>query len=262
MLSRAFPCIAAWFILSLLLSVANAQQGRTLDFGRVDPSAANFEAGLAVVVGNFGQAAQSQQGACFRCHGVDGKGDGAAAFPRLTGQVYKYLYDALKDYASGARNNAVMSPIALALTDQQMRDVAAYYAAQRDAPHDPRPEINADQLQYGAALAAVGSATRGVQGCTNCHGIDGAGLPPTYPYLAGQYANYLEAQLRAWKTGARRGGASGGIMEQIAKRLTDEDIRAVSLYFARMRPLAATPEQTQARQSVAVPSAGVGLPTR
>jgi cytochrome c553 len=176
---------------------------------------------------------------------MDGKGDKAAVFPRLTDQTYKYLYDALKDYASGVRQNAIMTPIAKALEDQQMRDVSAYYAAQNSAEYPPADQVDPHVLQHGAALAAVGNAVRGVQGCINCHGPDGVGLPPTYPFLGGQYAAYLEAQMQAWKTGQRTGDGFG-IMENIAKRLTDEEIRAVSHYYASLRPRSVTPEQAEA----------------
>jgi cytochrome c553 len=189
------------------------------------------ERGRAIVVGAYSSEAQS---ACFRCHGMDGRGDAAAAFPRLTDQLYKYLYDSMKDYASGVRDNPIMSPIARALTEQQMRDVSAYYAQQKNAPYGPLLKVDLQLLQAGGTLAAVGSAERGVQGCINCHGPDGAGLPPTFPYLAGQHAIYLESQLSAWKTG-RRKGDSFRMMEKIAKRLSDEDIRAVSAYYASIR---------------------------
>lgn len=218
----------------------------------VDPTTADLEHGRAVVVGASATRAveganrmQPSDVACFRCHGMDGRGDEAAVFPRLTDQVYKYLYDSLKDYASGARQNPVMTPIAQSLNDRQMRDVSAYYAAQKQAAYGERPQASAELLQHGAALAAIGNARTGVQGCINCHGPDGVGLPPTYPYLAGQYANYLEAQLKAWKTGERKGDGFG-IMENIAKRMSDEEIRAVSLYYASLRPSSVTPEQAEA----------------
>ncbi|WP_246498810.1 c-type cytochrome [Microvirga soli] len=165
-------------------------------------------------------------------------------FPRLTDQTYKYLYDSLRDYASGVRQSAVMAPIAKALNDQQMRDVSAYYAAQKAADYPPADPVDPQILQHGAALAAVGNATRGVQGCINCHGPDGVGLPPTYPYLAGQYARYLETQMQAWKSGQRKGDGFG-VMEHIAKRLTDDDIHAVSQYYAAIRPRVVTPEKSE-----------------
>jgi cytochrome c553 len=232
------------------IQLVGAQVGRTVDPAAWSAQPGNIEKGRAVVVGAY---SQGPGGACFKCHGIDGMGDGAAAFPRLTDQVYKYLYDSLKDYASGMRQNAVMTPIAQALTEQQMRDVSAYYAAQK-APAGQRSTADPSLLQYGAAIAAVGHAERGVQGCINCHGPDGAGLPPTYPYLAGQYANYLEAQLRGWKTGARKGDGFG-IMENIAKRLSDREIRAVSLYYASLRPPSVTPEGAEAGMLAPLPAA-------
>lgn len=244
-------------VLALFMgAVAFAQGPRVVERAALDPQAGNIERGRAIVVGAFAAAPgksnlQPQAVACFRCHGVDGRGDAAAAFPRLTDQVYKYLYDSLKDYASGVRQNAVMGPIAQALNEEQMRDVSAYYAAQKNAPYPEPPEADPEALQYGGAIAAVGHAPRGIQGCINCHGPEGVGLPPTYPFLGGQYAIYLEFQLKAWKTGRRKGDGFG-VMENIAKRMSDEEIRAVSLYYASMRPRDVTPEQAQ--------SAGVMIP--
>lgn len=247
------------------VSELQAQNGRAQGASAYDIRAADVERGRAVVVGAYAAppgseagpgspAISPQAGACFQCHGMDGKGDKAAVFPRLTDQTYKYLYDSLKDYASGVRQNAVMTPIAKALSDQQMRDVSAYYAAQKSAEYPPADQVDAQVLQHGAALAAIGNAIRGVQGCINCHGPDGVGLPPTYPYLAGQYAAYLEAQMKAWKTGQRKGDGFG-IMENIAKRLTDEEIRAVSNYYASIRPRSVTPEQAEfAAPMVPLPS--------
>ena len=112
-------------IVVLSTGAAFAQQaaGQQRDLTTFFPGDGSRERGHAIVVGAFSTAADVR-GACFHCHGIDGRGDAAAAFPRLTDQVYKYLYDSIKDYASGVRNNEIMSPIARALTDQQMRDVA------------------------------------------------------------------------------------------------------------------------------------------
>jgi cytochrome c553 len=220
---------------STLLLTSVLAQNPTRDWARFDESTADVERGRGIAVGTYNRG---PGGACFQCHGIDGKGDGAAAFPRLTAQSYSYLYESMKDYASGARQNAVMTPIAKALDDQQMRDVSAYYAAQKEASFGPQPTVETQVLQYGAALSAVGHAERGLQACINCHGPRGAGLPPTYPYLAGQYANYLEAQLNAWKSGQRKSHhLTGQVMENITKQMTDEDIRAVSAYYASVRPV-------------------------
>ncbi|MFC4174305.1 c-type cytochrome [Microvirga sp. GCM10011540] len=261
--------IAAIPLAASTISPLVAQDERAQELAAYDTSTVDLERGRAVVVGAYvaspGQEAEGapainpQAGACFQCHGIDGKGDKAAVFPRLTDQTYKYLYDSLKDYASGVRQNQIMTPIAKALTEQQMRDVSAYYAAQKEAEYPPPDRVDPQILQHGAALAAVGNARLGVQGCINCHGPDGVGLPPTYPYLAGQYAAYLEAQMKAWKTGERKGDGFG-IMENIAKRLTDEEIHAVSQYYAAIRPRSVTPEQTDAAAPM-VPLPQISAPT-
>jgi cytochrome c553 len=234
-----FLAISSALASTLLLTSALAQNPPR-DLARFDASAADVERGRGIAVGTYNRG---PGGACFQCHGIDGKGDGAAAFPRLTAQSYSYLYESMRDYASGVRQNAVMTPIAKALDDQQMRDVSAYYAAQQEAPFGPQPTVEVHVLQHGAALSAVGHAERALQACINCHGPHGVGLPPTYPYLAGQYANYLEAQLNAWKSGQRKSDRLvGQVMENIAKQMTDEVIRAVSAYYASIR-LAGEPQR-------------------
>jgi cytochrome c553 len=249
--------LAATLVGSIALLLGGVAAQESLDkAGLYDPSERNLERGRAIAVGAYTMqnTPDPQAGACFQCHGIDGKGDGTAAFPRLTDQTFKYLYDSLEDYASGSRKSDIMEPIAKALSEEQMRDVAAYYAAQTDAQYPPRPEMDPDLLQRGGALAAIGSASSGVQACMNCHGPDGVGLPPTYPYLAGQYALYLESQLLAWKKGTRQGDGFG-IMEDIAKRLSEEEIRAVSLYYASIRPASVTPEVDES-SSPMVPESG------
>jgi cytochrome c553 len=240
-----FTAVLVCVAVSLVLALARAQAARDVDVASFDARDADVERGRAIVVGAYAAPPEVlQRGTCFRCHGMDGRGDAAAAFPRLSDQSYKYLLDSMADYASGVRQSAIMGPIAQALTRQQMRDVSAYYAAQADAPYGQPPKVDPTVLQRGAALAAVGSAERGVQGCINCHGPDGGGLPPSYPYLAGQHALYLESELKGWKQGRRKGDTLG-VMEYIAKRLTDEEIRAVSAYYASMRPRSVTPEQSE-----------------
>jgi cytochrome c553 len=172
--------------------------------------------------------------ACITCHGVEGHGDGSGAFPRLDGQAGWYLYKQLNDYASGDRPNRVMSGIAARLTDAEREAVSAYYAAMPVGTLDSaRGEIDGTLLQWGGQLAAVGSAEKGIPACVNCHGAQGTGLPPSVPYLAGQYAGYLELQLQLWKEGTRDNDAMN-VMEAIARKMSDEDMRAVSEYYARV----------------------------
>ncbi len=188
--------------------------------------------GRAVVVG---ASEAGREAACFACHGTNGVGDSSGAFPRLTGQGAFYLYKQLKDYASGARENRIMGPIAKALSDAEMQDVAAYYAAQ-EAPYLPPPEnVDGRLLQRGAALSAVGSPEQGIQACVNCHGQAGAGMPPSFPYLAGQYANYTRITLEDWQQGRRHNDAQG-VMADIARKMTEDDVRGTALYFESVRP--------------------------
>ncbi|WP_137388781.1 c-type cytochrome [Rhodoligotrophos defluvii] len=180
--------------------------------------------------------------ACARCHDLNGSGDSSGAFPRLSDQSAWYLYKTLKDFAAGLRPNEVMQQVAREMTDAEMADVSAYYAAIDDAPYPPPPDVDQQVLQIGGAIAAIGVPGRGVPACNTCHGEDGAGAPPIYPFLAGQFAPYLEHQLMLWKRGVRDGDPLN-IMEFVAKNMTDDQIRAVSLYFASLRPAEVTPQE-------------------
>lgn len=191
-----------------------------------------LEAGRLVVMGGAEQGGAGM--ACISCHRGRGQGDPSGAFPRLAGQAAWYTYKQLMDYASGARPNDIMSSIAESLTEQEMEAAAAYYAV-IDAPYPGViGQLDGETLQWGAQLGAVGSAERGIPACTNCHGANGTGLPPSVPYLAGQYANYLRYQLELWQDGVRDNDALN-VMSVIANKMTAEDVRAVSEYYARVR---------------------------
>jgi cytochrome c553 len=194
--------------------------------------APDLDAGRAVVVGGEDGSITP----CFMCHGLDGVGDSAGAFPRLTGQAAFYMYKQLIDYASEARPHAVMTPIAREMAEPQMADVAFYYSA-LDAAHARRPAVEPELLARGREIAEDGLPESDVQACNLCHGADGAGDPPLFPYLAGQYAPYTELQLQLFKRGER---ANDGleVMRDLAGGLSDEDIRAVALYFEWLRPAA------------------------
>ena len=169
---------------------------------RAEPDAA---AGRAVVVGGE----RSEVTPCFRCHGLEGVGDSAGAFPRLAGQAAFYMYKQLIDYASGARPSEVMAPIAREMTEPQMVDVAYYYSLQI-APSLWQPEVDPAVLARGETIAEDGLRDQGLQACNLCHGENGTGQPPLFPYLAGQYAAYTELQLLleiGLRGGERRLGA-------------------------------------------------------
>ncbi|HEV7267777.1 MAG TPA: c-type cytochrome [Falsiroseomonas sp.] len=214
-------------LLALLLGMAGAAAGQAL-LG-VPPLPGQVAAGRAVAAGG---GEQGQAGACFRCHGFDGAAQAAAGFPAIGGMSAEYLLDQLQRYASGARQNEIMSPIASALTPVQRRDVSVFYAVQPVPASVDAPRGDPALLQHGAILSASGSAESGIQACQNCHGPAGIGIWPFYPRLAGQPAAYLAAQLRAWKSGARQGVEPWRSMQTIALRMSERDIEAAALYFA------------------------------
>jgi cytochrome c553 len=190
--------------------------------------------------------------ACAQCHGLDGAGDASGAIPRLDGQNPWHLYKSLQDYASGLRSNQIMTPVAQQLGDRAMQNVAGYYASLQAQQLVARQPEDLSVLQRGGAISAVGVPERGVAACQNCHGKEGRGRPPVYPVLAGQYATYMELQLMRWKTG-KRDGDPLNVMREIALQMSDEDIRAVSVYFESVRRRENMVQQGVLRQPGAIP---------
>jgi cytochrome c553 len=170
---------------------------------------------------------------CEGCHGAHGEGNAAAHIPRLTGQSAEYLKKQLDDYASGLRQNPIMGNFAKMLGETQRSDWAAHFA-EMTAPYpaDAGAPARARQLSRGHQLAYQGDEARQVQACNGCHGPDGVGVLHAAPYLAGQSLEYLMSALIAFRTDTRQNDA-GEFMRSIAKRLSDDDIAAVSAYFAQ-----------------------------
>jgi cytochrome c553 len=172
---------------------------------------------------------------CMSCHGSAGAGIAANDFPRIAGYSEYYLRKQLQDFHSGRRKHAVMQPMAYGLNDQQIADVAAYYAELPTPPFPDPPAVDAKILAAGEALAERGDAARQLVACANCHGPLGIGLPPAIPSLAGQTREYISAQLKAWQRGDRSND-DGGLMAAVANGLDDADIAAVAAYYATVRP--------------------------
>jgi cytochrome c553 len=173
--------------------------------------------------------------ACFSCHGLQGQGDTGGAFPRLAGLDAHYLAKQMDDYAAGARSNEVMTRISQQLSQADRQSVARYYAGLVARAPLFRSTADASLIQRGATLYAQGSVKRGIQACGNCHGPGGRGLNPVYPSIAGQPLSYVETQLRLWQAGIRRNDIAD-LMGSVARRMADEDIRAVSAYVAGLAP--------------------------
>jgi cytochrome c553 len=205
---------------------------------------------IAVVQAQTQEKAQIERGAiiaaqgtptgappCSQCHAFNGVSDASGAFPRLSGQSTYYLAKQLRDFASGERISALMTPIAKALSltpdsiADVIADVAAYYASQ-NAPFLPLKPGDAALIKRGEQLAKIGSEKQQIQACDNCHGPEGAGEPPAIPYLAGQYAHYITFTLQMWQEGFRKN--SPDVMAVIAKKLDDKDISAVAAYYQQV----------------------------
>lgn len=165
---------------------------------------------------------------CAACHAADGS-RGSPANPILAGQHPEYLAKQLNEFKSGKRNNAVMKGFAGALSDDDIRNVSAFYAGTSAKPGFAK---NKDGVKLGEKIYRGGVADKAVAACAGCHSPNGAGIPAQYPRIGGQHADYTEAQLVAFRSGAR---ANSEPMKVIAARMSDAEIRAVSDYLAGLR---------------------------
>jgi cytochrome c553 len=159
---------------------------------------------------------------CAICHGPTGIS--RADSPNLSGQYAAAIYKQLVDFKTGARVNAVMTPFAQPLSDQDMRDIAVYYA------YLPRlPGYHPQQSPQPPRVVIYGAPMRGIAPCGSCHGaLDNK---PGSPWLEGQAAAYIKAQLQAFASNARRND-SGGLMRNIARRMTAQEIDEAAQYYA------------------------------
>jgi cytochrome c553 len=173
---------------------------------------------------------------CAACHGAEGNAT-APANPKLAGQVPEYIVKQLMNFKPGPngrkpeRENPVMTGFASQLSPQDMADVAAFYATQKLVPDTAK---NKDSIELGQRIWRGGIVEKGVPACAGCHGATGKGLPAQYPLLGGQWSDYTEAQLVAWRSGARANDANS-IMRTIAAKLNDREIKAVADYAAGLR---------------------------
>jgi cytochrome c553 len=178
-------------------------------------------------------AASSGTPPCEACHGEHGEGVAAAHVPRLTGQSAEYLKKQLDDYAAGTRDNPIMQNFAKALSKEQRAQFAMRYALMSAPIPPPLKTPNTHQLARGHQLAFQGDEQRRVPACNGCHGPDGVGVLHAAPYLAGQSADYLASALKTFQQGTRKNDA-GELMRSVAKQLNDDDVAAVSSYYANV----------------------------
>ena len=184
------------------------------------------------------QAGAPKAAVCFSCHGPNGN-SANPVWPRLAGQNAVYIAEQLHLFKSGVRKNPVMQPMAAGLSDQDIDNLAVYFAAQTPTGLEADPSY----WKSGQALYLHGDAANGVPGCVACHGPSGRGNPAAgYPALEAQQSVYVVAQLQNYANGTRYSGPDATtatpnsvIMFDIAKHLTPEEIRDVASYVQGLR---------------------------
>lgn len=208
---------ALGFALSLTLVSASALASEEKAAAKADPAA--------------GKAIATQ--VCAACHGADGN-SAIPANPKLAGQHPEYLYKQLsnfkgKDGKPAERVNGVMAGMVASLSDQDMHNIAAYFASQK--PTGGQAKGSRESIDLGQKIWRGGDQSKGLPACAGCHGPTGAGLPAQYPRIAGQHADYTEAQLKSFRL-AERANDPAKMMRMIAVKMTDAEIKAVADYAA------------------------------
>ncbi len=172
---------------------------------------------------------------CVACHGADGNSM-SSANPHLAGQIEQYIYKQLSNFKSAdgkpaLRDNPIMAGMAAALTEEDMKNVAAWFSSQKLKPESAKNEAS---LALGKKIWRQGDFRKGIPACAGCHGPAGSGMPAQFPRLGGQFPEYTEAQLIAFRAGTRANDPES-MMRTIAAKLSDAEIKAVADYAAGLR---------------------------
>ncbi len=219
-MNRAFlPFVKSFFVAMLAVSsIANAAE---------EKAAPKVDLAKGEALYNNGDAARGVL-ACTACHGPAGNSS-IPQNPKLSGQHAAYVVKQLADFKTPQRNNPVMTGIANGLSEEDMKNIAAYLAKQTPQPGAAK---NKNTVELGKKIYRAGIAEKNVPACAGCHGASGGGIPAQYARLAGQHQDYTTAQLTAFRAGARANSAQ---MTAISKRMLDEEIQAVSDYIAGLK---------------------------
>ncbi|MDR7050904.1 cytochrome c553 [Duganella sp. 3397] len=195
---------------------------------------------------------QQRVAACIACHAVEERRD--AYFPRIAGKPAGYLYNQLLNFRDGRRNYPMMTYMVAQLSDEYLREIAEFFAAQHPVypPAAPGSGANAGAgaLARGRQLVLHGDASRKIPACVSCHGAALGGVAPAIPGLLGLPSDYINAQFGAWRSGTRR-AAAPDCMADIAGRLAADDVAALSGWLSQQAPDAAA--RPAAAQSLPAP---------
>ena len=194
-----------------------------------------FAAGEATTRPDLAKGKQIAETVWVGCHGADGNSP-TSANPSLAGQGSEYLFKQLTQFKSddgkpAVRNNPIMSGMTAALSVEDMKSLAFYFSQQKMKPATATDE---KLVSAGKSLWRKGDFERGIPACAGCHGPTGAGVPAQYPRIAGQYAEYTEAQLKNFRS-EERSNDPEMMMRNIAEKLSDKQIKAVADYAAGLR---------------------------
>lgn len=173
-------------------------------------------------------AEQTVNTICAACHGPDGNSP-ISINPKLADQHPEYLVKQLNDFKSGKRANAVMSGMAAGLSDDDIKNLAAYFSSK---PLGFGQAVSNGAGSLGEKIYRAGNAANGVPACAACHGPNGTGLPAQFPRLRGQHADYTLAQLKAFRAGER---ANAPMMMAIASKMSEAEMAAVADYMQGLR---------------------------
>jgi len=218
-MNRALPMFAKFVCVTLMsLSVAWANEEKA-------PAAADPAKGSTLY--SNGDPSRGIL-ACVACHGAAGNST-ITQNPKLAGQHEAYIQKQLHNFKGPDRNNAIMTGIAKALGEDDVRNIAAFLEQQKPAPGSAR---NKNTVDLGKKIYRAGIAEKQVPACAGCHGPNGAGIPAQYARIAGQHQDYTIAQLTNFRTGTRANSAQ---MTAVGKRMSDEEMQAVADYIAGLR---------------------------
>jgi cytochrome c553 len=176
-------------------------------------------------------AGQGKTASCAGCHGATGSATTMPVYPKLAGQHASYIAKQLADFKSGSRQDPIMMGMAAALSDEDMADIAAFFATQETSIGS----ADAEAVAAGKKIYEAGDKTKGISACMACHGPSGAGNPGSkFPALSGQNADYTVKTLQDFRSGTRANDPSS-MMRDIAAKMSDSDIKAVAAYINALK---------------------------
>jgi len=184
---------------------------------------------LPVYAAGSAKAGNSKSQVCAGCHGIDGNAV-IPNYPKLAGQHTGYMVKQLQAFKTRNRKNVIMEGQAAALKTEDMEDIAAYYASQTVKAGAASDKA---MREMGERIYRGGNETKSVAACMGCHGPTGTGNPAAnFPSLAGQNADYITQSMKDFRSNARGSDDAGKIMRSIAKRMSDDEMKAVAHYIS------------------------------